>query len=42
MNQAPQLEVVDLGDAKDETKGIPVGQRPEEHPVYPRKDPFVG
>ena len=34
MNEAPQLEIVELGDAKEETKGVgPVGT--EEDPSLP-------
>jgi hypothetical protein len=31
MNQAPQLELVDLGDAKEQTQGDPVNNRLEEN-----------
>jgi len=37
MDQALQLDVVDLGDAKEETKGLPEGPKPEDNPVFPRK-----
>ena len=37
MNEALQLDIVDLGDAKQETKGLPEGPKPEDHPVFPRK-----
>lgn len=33
MNEAPQLELVDLGDAKEETKGRPDLPKPEENQV---------
>lgn len=33
MNEAPQLELVDLGDAKEETKGDPQNNRLEENSV---------
>ncbi len=33
MNEAPQLELVDLGDAKEETKGDPENYRLEENSV---------
>ena len=33
MNEAPQLEFVDLGDAKEETKGDLQNNRPEENQV---------
>jgi len=32
-----ELEIVELGDAKEETKGLPVGNATEPHPVYPFK-----
>lgn len=35
MNEAPQLEIVDLGDAKQETKGQPQGPLPEANEVFP-------
>lgn len=31
MNEAPQLEFVDLGDAKEETKGLQRGSVPEDN-----------
>lgn len=37
MNEAPQLEIVDLGDAKEETMGRPIGPLPEDNPDLPRK-----
>lgn len=37
MNEAPQLEIVDLGDAKEETKGIEQVARPEPNDVLPYK-----
>lgn len=37
MNEAPQLEIVDLGDAKEETMGRPIGPLPEENPELSRK-----
>lgn len=33
MNEAPQLEVVDLGDAKQETKGDNIHLKPEDNQV---------
>ncbi|MCE4558024.1 rubrivinodin family lasso peptide [Roseateles cellulosilyticus] len=33
MNEAPQLEIVDLGDAKEETKGRPTGIETETNDV---------
>lgn len=30
-----ELEIVDLGDAKEETKGLPAGNAFETHPKYP-------
>jgi hypothetical protein len=33
MNEAPQLEIVDLGDAKEETKGQPDLPRVEDNQV---------
>ncbi len=38
MNEAPQLEVVDLGDAKEETKGRKEGPLPEEDVNFPRRN----
>ncbi len=35
MNEAPQLDIVELGDAKEETKGLPVGLRPEANEDLP-------
>jgi len=37
MNEAPQLDVVELGDAKQETKGLPEGPRPEANEALPFK-----
>jgi hypothetical protein len=37
MNQAPQLEVVELGDAKEETKGFQNQPLPEENPAVQRR-----
>jgi hypothetical protein len=34
MNEAPQLEIVDLGDAKEQTKG-PIGPVIEDNPELP-------
>jgi len=33
MNEATELEVVELGDAKQETKGFAIGDRIEENPI---------
>jgi hypothetical protein len=33
MNEAPQLELVDLGDAKEQTKGAPNLPAPEDNQV---------
>ena len=33
MNEAPQLEIVDLGDAKEETKGLPDLPRVEDNQI---------
>ena len=33
MNEAPQLEVVDLGDAKEQTKGDNIHREPEDNQV---------
>lgn len=38
MNQAPQIEVVELGDVKQETKGLETGPQPEDNPVAPRRE----
>ena len=35
MNEALQLEIVDLGDAKEETKGQPEGPKSEANEVLP-------
>lgn len=40
MNEAPQLELVDLGDAKEETKGVQQGIPSELNEAAPYK--FVG
>ncbi|WP_422011206.1 rubrivinodin family lasso peptide [Roseateles sp.] len=37
MNEAPQLEIVDLGDAKEETKGLKEGPRAEDDVFLPRR-----
>ena len=39
MNEAPQLEVVDLGDAKEQTKGWLEKPLYELHPTMPTRDP---
>jgi hypothetical protein len=36
MNEAPQLEIVELGDAKEETKGVN-GTGTEENPFYTQR-----
>lgn len=38
MNDELQLEVVDLGDAKEETMGLPEGPQSEPNEVRPRKE----
>lgn len=38
MNDELQLELVELGDAKQETKGLPEGPLPEPNEVRPRKE----
>ncbi|WP_293501053.1 hypothetical protein [Roseateles sp.] len=35
MNDAPQLEIIDLGDAKEQTKGDPIGDFTEVSEVSP-------
>jgi len=37
MNEELQLdlEIVELGDAKEETKGLSAGPKTEENPIYP-------
>jgi hypothetical protein len=35
MNEAPQLEIVELGDAKEQTKGTWITFKPENNPDYP-------
>ncbi len=40
LNQEPQLEVEELGGAKDETKGLPMGHLPEENPVASWRQPL--
>lgn len=37
MNQAPQLEVVELGDAKEETRGFQSLPLPEENPAVQKR-----
>jgi len=34
MNQVPDLEVIDLGEAKELTKGWPLQPKVEDHPVF--------
>lgn len=38
MNDELQLEVVDLGDAKEQTKGLEQGPEPEPNDVKPRRE----
>lgn len=38
MSEAPQLEIVDLGDAKEETKGRKEGPLAEDDVNYPRRN----
>ena len=38
MNEALELELVDLGDAKEETKGKIEGPLPEDDQQRPRRD----
>ena len=33
MNEVQKLEIVELGDAKKETRGLPVGTLSEPHPT---------
>lgn len=33
MNEAPEFEMVELRDAKQETKGFAIGDRIEENPI---------
>ena len=40
MNEAQQLEVVELGDAKFETKGMQMAPLPEENPAVQRRQPL--
>lgn len=40
MNQAPEIEVVELGDAKEETKGFQNLPLPEENPAVQRRQPI--
>jgi hypothetical protein len=35
MNEAPQLEIVELGDAKEETKGFPIKAEAEQNSTFP-------
>jgi hypothetical protein len=37
MNEKPELEVVDLGDAKEVTKGVPYNQYIEDNPALPER-----
>ncbi|MFC6218541.1 rubrivinodin family lasso peptide [Pelomonas aquatica] len=39
MNEAPQLEIVELGDAKEETKGLTEGIRGEVNEAAPYVKP---
>jgi len=41
MNQTPQVEVVDLGDAMEQTKGWPNKAAFEFNPILPTKDPVA-
>lgn len=38
MNESLEAEVVDLGDAKQETKGLPDAPAYEEHPTLKRRE----
>jgi hypothetical protein len=38
MNDELQLELVDLGDAKEQTKGLPNGPEREPNEVKPRRE----
>lgn len=38
MNEAPQQDLIDLGDAKQETKGVPDAPAFEEHPILKRRE----
>jgi hypothetical protein len=40
MHNAPQVEVVDLGDAKEQTKGWFFKPLSEVHPTAPTRDPL--
>lgn len=39
MNEAPQLEILDLGDAKEQTKGWVERPLAEIHPTFTTRDP---
>lgn len=39
MNEAPQVEVVELGDAKEQTKGWLFRPVDEPHPTLPTRNP---
>jgi hypothetical protein len=39
MNQAPELEIVELGEAKEQTKGALNLPAPEDNPALPRRQP---
>jgi mRNA deadenylase 3'-5' endonuclease subunit Ccr4 len=40
MDQAPELEVVELGEAKEQTKGLLNQPAPEDHPTRPTRQPL--
>jgi hypothetical protein len=40
MTQAPQLEIVELGEAKEQTKGFLSQPAPEDNPARPTRQPL--
>lgn len=40
MNQAPELEIVELGEAKEQTKGFLSLPAPEDNPARPTRQPL--
>lgn len=39
MNEVPELILLDLGEAKEQTRGWPPGPKPEENPTFPFRPP---
>ena len=39
MNEAPLLEMFELGDAKEQTRGPLAQPLPEDNPIFPTRNP---